>query len=93
MRNIFKDIIRQLFGWEKARAGKLSIGYWANIQMHEYKLDFDTLEDVFRHGRKVTTIVQDYENYSISLGFRWDERKSCYVITSVRLYKREGVRK
>ena len=88
-----KDIIRQIFGWDKARTGKLSIGYWANIQMHEYKLDFDTLEDVFRHGRKVTTIVQDYENYSISLGFRWDERKTCYVITSVRLYKREGVRR
>ena len=88
---LINDIIRQLLGWDKARAGKLSIGYWANIQMREYKLDFDTLEDVFRHGRKVTTIVQDYENYSISLGFRWDANKSCYVITSVRLYKREGV--
>ena len=43
--------------------------------MKEFKLDFDTLEDVFRHGRKVTTIVQDYQNYSISLGYRWDENK------------------
>ena len=85
-----KDIIRQIFGWDKARTGKLSISYWASIQMKENRLDFDTLEDVFRHGRKVTTIVQDYQNYSISIGYRWDENKKCYVITSVRLYKREG---
>jgi hypothetical protein len=86
---LLKDIIRQLTGSDY-RIGKLSIGYWANIQMHELKLDFDTLEDVFRHGRKVTTIVQDYQNYSISIGYRWDENKKHYVITSVRLYKREG---
>ena len=43
----------------------------------------------FRHGRKVTTIVQDYQNYTISIGYKWDENKTCYVITSVRLYKRE----
>jgi len=90
---VITDIIRQLFGWDKARPGKLTIGYYANIQMRDLKLDFDTLEDVFRHGRKVTTIVQDYQNYSISIGYRWDERKSQYVITSVRLYKREGVRR
>jgi hypothetical protein len=93
MTNIIKDIIRQLFGWDKARAGKLSISYWASVQMRENRLDFDTLEDVFRHGRKVTTIVQDYQNYSISLSYRWDENKTCYVITSVRLFKREGVRR
>ena len=92
MKHFLRDIFRQLTG-SNFRTGKLSIGYWANIQMHEYKLDFDTLEDVFRHGRKVTTIVQDYENYSISLGYRWDENKKQFVITSVRLYKREERKK
>jgi hypothetical protein len=58
--------------------------------MRDLRLNMDTLEDVFRHGRKVTTIVQDYQNYSISIGYRWDENKKQYVITSVRLYKREG---
>ena len=90
---LITDVIRQLFGWEKARAGKLSISYWASIQMRENNLDFDTLEDVFRHGRTVTTIVQNYATYSVSIGFRWDENKKHYVITSVRLYKREGVRR
>jgi len=88
MKKFFKDIFKQLTGSD-FRAGKLSITYWASVQMKELHLDFDTLEDVFRHGRQVTTIVQDYQNYSISIGFRWDENKKCYLITSVRLYKRE----
>ena len=92
IRQFIQDVVRQLTGTTN-REGKLSISYWANIQMKELKLDIDTLEDVFRHGRKVTTIVQDYQNASISIGYRWDENKKQYVITSVRAYKREGVRK
>jgi hypothetical protein len=92
MKQFLKDIFRQITGSD-FRAGRLSISYWANRQMKDLRLDADTLEDVFRHGRKVTTIVQDYQNYSISIGYRWDENKKQYVITSVRLYKREGARK
>jgi len=92
MKQFLLHILRQLTG-ATLREGKLSISYWANIQMRDLHLNVDTLEDVFRHGRKVTTIVQDYQNYSISIGFRWDANKNEYVITSVRLYKREGVRK
>ena len=73
---LLHDAIRQLFGWNKVRAGKLSVTYWATIQMKEHRLDLDAIEDVFRHGRKVTTIVQDYQNYSISIGYRWMRIKS-----------------
>jgi len=93
MKKFLKDILRQLTGASSPRENKVEIGYWAYKQMRELRLDTDTLEDVFRHGRKVTTIVQDYQNYSISIGYRWDENKKCYLITSVRLYKREGVRR
>jgi len=93
MQQFLKAILRQLTGFSSPRGSKVEIGYWAYKQMRELRLDTDTLEDVFRHGRKVTTIVQDYQNYSISLGYKWDENKTCYVITSVRLYKREGVRR
>jgi hypothetical protein len=55
---ILKDIFRQIVGGS-FREGKLSISYWASIQMRDLRLNMDTLEDVFRHGRKVTTIVQD----------------------------------
>lgn len=61
--------------------------------MRELGLDTATVEDVFRNGRKVTSVVQDYKYYTISVSYRWDENKKQYVITSVRLYKREGVRK
>jgi hypothetical protein len=88
-----KDIIRQLIGSSSPRENKVEIGYWAYKQMRELRLDTDTLEDVFKHGRKVTTIVQDYQNYTISIGYKWDANKTCYVITSVRLYKREGWKK
>ena len=93
MKQFLKDILKQLTGTSSPRKSKVEIGYWAYKQMRELRLDTDTLEDVFRHGRKVTTIVQDYQNYTISIGFKWDERHSQYVITSVRLYKREGVRR
>jgi hypothetical protein len=93
MKQFLKDIVRQLMGSSSPRESKVEIGYWAYKQMRELRLDTDTLEDVFRHGRKVTTIVQEYQNYTISIGYKWDERHSCFVITSVRLYPREGVRR
>ena len=93
MKQFLKDMFKQLTGTSSPRKSKVEIGYWAYKQMRELHLDTDTLEDVFSHGRKVTTIVQDYQNYTISIGYKWDETHSCYVITSVRLYKREGVRR
>ena len=89
MKQFLKDIFKQLTGSSSPRESKVEIGYWAYQQMRKLRLDTDTLEDVFRNGRKVTTIVQDYQNYTISIGYKWDERHTCYVITSVRLYKRE----
>jgi hypothetical protein len=82
------DILRQLTG-TSFRSGKFSIGFWAHRQMTELGLDSGTLEDVFRHGRKVTSIIQDYGDYSVSIGYRWDENKKCYVITSCRKFKNE----
>ena len=89
MKKFIQDIFKQLLGVTPTREAKVEIGYWAYKQMQELRLDSATLEDVFRHGRKVTTIVQDYQNYTISIGYKYDGVKSCFVITSVRLYKRK----
>ena len=89
MKRFIQDIFRQLLGVAPTRAGRVEISYWAYRQMQELCLDTATLEDVFKHGRKVTTIVQDYQNYTISIGYKYDGVKSCFVITSVRLYKRK----
>jgi hypothetical protein len=88
MKQFLLDILRQLFG-TNSRKGKLTISWFANVQMNDLHLDLDTIEDVFRKGRKVESIVQSYGDYSISISYRWDENKKQYVITSVRKYENQ----
>jgi hypothetical protein len=88
MKQFLLDILRQLTG-SSFRSGKLSITFRAGMQMKELHLDMDTLEDVFRHGRKVESLIQDYGNYSISISYRWDDAKKQYVITSCRRYENQ----
>ena len=88
MKQFLFDILRQLTGGN-FRKGKLIISWYANVQMRDLHLDTDTIEDVFRHGRKVESIVQSYGDYSISISYRWDENKKHYVITSVRKYENQ----
>jgi hypothetical protein len=88
MKQFILIILRQIFG-TNFRKGKLTTSWYANVQMNDLHLDFDTIEDVFKHGRKVESIVQNYGDYSISVSYRWDENKKCYVITSVRKYENQ----
>ena len=87
--NVLKDIWRQFTGTSYSK-GNFSISWFANVQRNELQLDMDTIDDVFRHGREVNSLVQNYGNYSISISYRWDQYKSEYVITSVRKYAKEG---
>ena len=66
MNQFLLDILRQLTG-RRFRSGRLSIGYYANMKMKELGLDEGTLEDVFRHGRKVEMLVQNYGTYSVGI--------------------------
>ena len=86
MKQLLSDIFRQLFG-TNFRKGKLTITWLANVQMNDLHLDFDTIEDVFKHGRKVKSMVQNYGDYSISISYRWDANKKQFIITSVRKYE------
>ena len=56
MRQFFKNIgmgvLRQLFGLSQPRAGKITLTAHAFQKMTEYKLDPETVENAFRHGRK-----------------------------------------
>ena len=78
------DIVRQLFGWGRPRDGKLIITRHAVTKMHEYQLDVDTLEDVFRHGEEGQNgkITRQYANYSVGLYYRYDAAENKYVITT-----------
>jgi hypothetical protein len=57
MKTFLLKILQQLIG-TNFRKGKLTISWYANVQMNDLHLDFDTIEDVFKHGRKVESIVQ-----------------------------------
>ena len=88
MKQFLLDIVRQLTG-ASFRKGRLSVSWYAHTQMQELHLDLDTIENVFRHGRKVESIVQSYGDYSISISYRWDVSKKQYVVTSVRKYENQ----
>jgi len=88
MKQFLLDILRQLTG-HNFRSGKLTISWYANVQMNDLHLGFDTIEDVFKHGRKVESVVQSDGDYSISISYRWDENKKWYVVTSVRKYENQ----
>jgi hypothetical protein len=88
LKQFIADIFKQLTG-NNSRSGKLIISWYANVQRNDLHIDMDTIEDVFRHGRKVESIVQNYGDYSISISYRWDENKKHYVVTSIRKYENQ----
>jgi hypothetical protein len=88
MKQFLLDILKQLTG-SNSRPGKLTISWYANVQMNDLHLDFNTIKDVFKNGRKVESFVKNYGDYSISVSYRWDENKNQYVITSVRKYENQ----
>ena len=76
MKQLIKDIgreaLRQLFGLQKPRGGKIVLTSHAVRKMTEYKLDRHTLENAFRHGRRgrAGMIIHKYARYSIGLYYK-----------------------
>jgi hypothetical protein len=67
-----KEALRQLFGLPKPRAGKIALSSHAFRKMTEHKLDRETLENAFRHGRqgRPGKIIHKYARYSIGLYYK-----------------------
>jgi hypothetical protein len=76
MKQLIKDIgreaLRQLFGLQKPRGGKIILTRHAVQKMTEHKLDRETLENAFRHGRRGRPgqIIHKYARYSIGLYYK-----------------------
>jgi hypothetical protein len=89
MTEFILDILGQLFGLKKSptRHGKVSLSRNAYHKMREHKLDFESLEHVFRNGREVKMLVEDYTTFSIGITYKYDYVKREFVITSC--WKRE----
>jgi hypothetical protein len=67
-----KEALRQLFGLTQPRAGKIALTSHAFRKMTEHKLDRETLENAFRHGRQSRPgkIIHKYARYSIGLYYK-----------------------
>ncbi len=52
IKDMGREALRQLFGLQKPRGGKIVLTRHAVQKMTEHKLDRETLENAFRHGRK-----------------------------------------
>jgi len=76
MKQLIKDIgreaLRQLFGLQKPRSGKIILTRHATQKMSEHKLDRETIENAFRHGRqgRAGMIMHKYARYSIGLYYK-----------------------
>jgi hypothetical protein len=72
LHDIGREALRQLFGIQKPRSGKLILTRYAFQRMSEYKLDRETLENAFRHGKqaRVGKITHKYAKYSIGLYYK-----------------------
>ena len=88
MKQFLLEILRQITGGN-LRKTKLIITYWANVQKIDLGLDTNTIEEVFETGRRTESKIKNYGKYSISVSYKWDEKNSQYVITSIRKYENE----
>jgi hypothetical protein len=76
LKDFTHDLFRQLFGWSKPRQGKIILTRYTRERMREYGLDFETIEDVFRHAEgKGQKIVQRYANVIVGLYYKVEKSK------------------
>jgi hypothetical protein len=72
IKDIGREALRQLFGLQKPRGGKIILTRHAVQKMTEHKLDRETIENAFRHGRQGRSgkIIHKYARYSIGLYYK-----------------------
>jgi hypothetical protein len=72
LHDIGREALRQLFGLQKPRGGKLILTRYAFQKMTDYQLDRETVENAFRHGRKSQggKIIHKYARYSVGLYYK-----------------------
>jgi hypothetical protein len=72
IKDIGMEVFRQVFGLQKPRTGKIVLARHAFQKMTEYKLDRETVENAFRHGKRgrAGMIIHKYARYSIGLYYK-----------------------
>jgi hypothetical protein len=66
------EVFRQVLGVQKPRGGKIVLARHAFQKMTEHKLDRETLENAFRHGKRARAgkITHKYARYSVGLYYK-----------------------
>jgi hypothetical protein len=76
MKDIFREVIRQLLGMRlapfKRRQGKLILTAYTVRKMAEYRIDGETLENAFRFGVEYRRgkIIHKYARHTIGLYYK-----------------------
>ena len=72
IKTIGMGVLRQLFGLSQPRGGRITLTAHAFQKMTEYKLDPETVENAFRHGKRgrAGMIIHKYARYSIGLYYK-----------------------
>ena len=85
MKQILLDILRQLFGLQKPRAGKLVMTRRGTTEMYNNKLTPEVIKDVFIYGTETRPglIVRKYAKYTVGLYYKYDIAEENYKITFV----------
>jgi hypothetical protein len=91
MKQLFKDFlqdtIRQLFGVQTPRVGKLILTRHAHQKMQEHQLTTETLKDAFRYGEAKQKdgkfiITRKYTFTTVGMYYKHDLSSNKYVITT-----------
>jgi hypothetical protein len=84
MKDFAKDILRQLFGFSKARDGEIMFSRLTVSRMNEYQISGKTIQNVFRFGReeKPGMIIQKFHEYSVGIYYKYDHAEGKYLITT-----------
>ena len=76
-KDIFQDVLSQLFGVAKPRGGRLTFTTHALFKMREHGLSTQTLTDAFRYGQEIESgkIVRVYADYLVGLIYRVTKKR------------------
>jgi hypothetical protein len=89
MKQLFKDFlqdtIRQLFGVQTPRVGRLVLTRHAHQKMQEHQLTTETLKDAFRYGEAKQKngkfiIIRKYTFTTVGMYYKHDLAANKYVI-------------
>lgn len=82
MKEFLKDLLRQLFGLQKPREGKVELTRRAVTEMLNNGLYPELIEQAFRTGIEVRSgvIVKKFQKYIVGIYYKYDITEEVYKV-------------